>query len=141
MFSSQNGQFSLAKLAPAVDYRSLGYGLAILWALLLASMPRGWGRKLVLGTVAMVPVQALNVCLHWLNDALNRAGPEVFSQTRLPAWVAEVAAFGFHFNLFVFIALAPVLLWLALDRQFIHKVRADLLSPAAPATAAAPRAD
>ena len=37
--SVQDGQFKSGKLAPLVDYRLLGYGIVIFWALLLASLP------------------------------------------------------------------------------------------------------
>jgi hypothetical protein len=97
----------------------------ILWALLLASFPRGWVRKLFIGSVAMLPIQAVNVALQWCNDALNRAGREVFVQTGLPGWVADVVAFLYHFNLFIFTALAPVMLWLLLDREFLAKLHAQ----------------
>ena len=123
--STHNGQFRTGQLAPAVDYRLLGYGIVILWALLLASFPRGWGRKLLLGSLAMLPIQAINVIVQWCNDALNRAGAEVFAQTGLPGWVADVVAFLYHFNLFIFTALAPVMLWLLLDRAFLANLHAQ----------------
>jgi hypothetical protein len=123
--SAYNGQFRIGQLAPAVDYRLLGYGLVILWALVLASFPRGWGRKLLIGSLAMLPIQALNVIIQWCNDAFNRAGAEVFAQTGLPAWVADLVAFLYHFNLFIFTALAPVMLWLLLDRAFLASLHAQ----------------
>jgi len=123
--TTHTGQFRTGQLAPAVDYRLLGYGIVILWALLLASFPRGWGRKLLIGSAAMVPVQALNVMVQWCNDAFNRAGAEVFAQTGLPGWLADVVAFLYHFNLFVFTALAPVMLWLLLDRAFLATLHAQ----------------
>lgn len=122
--TTHNGQFRSGKLAPAVDYRLLGYGIVIFWALVLASFPRGWVRKLLAGSVAMLPIQALNVAVQWFNDAFNRAGPEVFVQTGLPIWVADVVAFLYHFNLFIFTALAPVMLWLLLDREFLARLHA-----------------
>lgn len=125
MVSVQNGQLLLGKLAPLVDYRMLGYGVVIFWALVLASLPRGWPRKLLIGSVVMLPVQALNVLLQWCNDVFNRAGPEAFAQTGMPAFAADAVAFLYHFNLFIFTALAPVLLWLLLDREFLAKLVAQ----------------
>ena len=100
-------------------------GSLLMWALVLASFPRHWGRKLLIGSLAMLPIQALNVALQWCNDVFNRAGPEVFVQTGLPGWVADVVAFLYHFNLFIFTALAPVMLWLLLDREFLAKLHAQ----------------
>lgn len=130
--SVQGGQIKSGKLAPIVDYRLLGYGIVIFWALLLASFPRHWGRKLLIGSVVMLPVQAINVALQWCNDAFNRAGREVFAQTGLPGWVADVVAFLYHFNLFIFTALAPVMLWLLLDREFLAKLHAQARAVVAP---------
>jgi hypothetical protein len=70
-------------------------------------------------------VQAINVVLQWRNDVFNRAGREVFVQTGLPGWVAELVAFLYHFNLFIFTALAPVMLWLLLDKAFLAKLHAE----------------
>lgn len=109
-------------VTPQVDYRMIGYGMVLLWAVLLASWSPGWWRKLLLGSLVMLPVQALSVCVQWLNDVANRAGKDALAQSRLPQWVADAAAFGFHFNLFIFTALAPVLLWLLLDRAFIDRL-------------------
>lgn len=125
MVSVQNGQLRLGKLAPAADYRMLGYGIVIFWALLLASFPRNWLPRLLIGSVAMLVIQALNVSLQWCNDVFNRAGAEVFAQTGLPGWAADVVAFMYHFNLFIFTALAPVMLWLLLDREFLAKLHAQ----------------
>lgn len=129
--SVHNGQFRSGQLAPMVDYRLWGYGMVIFWALLLASFPKGWARKLLIGSLIMLPIQALNVGLHWCNDIFNRAGPEVFAQTRLPGWMADVVAFLYHFNLFIFAALAPVMVWLWLDRAFLSKLHEQ--APAASA--------
>ena len=127
VFSQYQGQTRLGALAPVVDYRMQGYGMVILWSLLLASRPKAWVRKLLLGSVAMLAAQAVAVGLQWLNDVLYRAGPEALAQTGLPAWVAEVVAFGFHFNLFIFSALLPILLWGVLSKDFVHGFWAGLV--------------
>lgn len=129
--SVQNGQYRSGKLAPMVDYRLWGYGIVIFWALVIASMPKGWGTKLLIGSVAMLPIQAINVSLQWCNDVFNRAGPEVLAQTRAPQWIADGVAFFYHFNLFIFTALAPVMLWLWLDRAFLAKLHAQARAAAA----------
>ncbi len=127
VFSQYQGQARLGALAPTADYRMQGYGMVILWSLLLASRPKAWVRKLLLGSVAMLVLQAVAVGLQWLNDVLYRAGPEALAQTGLPAWVAEVVAFGFHFNLFIFTALLPILLWMVLSKDFVRGFWAGLV--------------
>ena len=62
-------------LAPVADFRLHGYGMVMLWSMLLASRPaRLWG-KLALGTGVMWILQAVGVCIQWLNDVLNQSGP------------------------------------------------------------------
>ena len=70
-------------------------------------------------------LQAVGVCIQWLNDVLNQSGPGVLAQVSPPAWAAEVVAFCFHFNLFIFTALAPVLLWLTMNRPFVRALWND----------------
>lgn len=110
-------------LAPVVDYRLQGYGTPMLWAMLFASRPVALWRKLVLGTAVLWILQAVGVSAHWLNDVLNRSGPEVLARTSVHAWGAEMVAFYFHFNLFILTALAPIILWVFMNRQFVSTLR------------------
>lgn len=126
VFSQHQGQIRMGALAPVADYRLQGYGMVMLWSLLLASRPPALLRKLLLGSAGMLVLQAVAVSLQWLNDVLNRAGHEALAQTRLPGWVAEVVAFGFHFNLFIFTALLPILIWMALSKNFVSSFWADM---------------
>lgn len=106
-------------LAPVVDYRLQGYGVVMLWSMLLASRPvRLWG-KLLWGTAAITVLQAVGVGVDWLNAVVNRSGLDVLARTRVPDWFAEAIAFYFHFNLFVLTSLAPVLLWALMHREFV----------------------
>lgn len=138
VYSQVGGQFKAGKLAPLVDYRMLGYGIVMFWAMMLASRPPAWGRKLLLGSLAIVPIQALCVCLQWFNDVFNRSGPDVFAQTGLPRWVADMVAFGYHFNLFIFTALAPVMVWLLMNRAFLARLWSELLPQPSTAVVTAP---
>ncbi|RZJ61240.1 MAG: hypothetical protein EON49_06005 [Acidovorax sp.] len=127
--SHHEGQLKVGRLAPAVDYRMVGYGIVIFWAVSLASYAKGGFGRLLLGSLAMLLIQAASVCLQWFNDIANRAGPEVLAQSRIPQWLADAAAFGYHFNLFIFTALAPVMLWLLMNRAFLDKLWTDMRRP------------
>ena len=72
------------------------------------------------GVVSMLVWTLVAVALQWLNDVFNRSGAHVLAQTRAPAWLVEAVAFGFHFHLFIFTALAPVLLWVLMNRAFVQ---------------------
>ena len=147
-FIAAPGQGRSGALAPVADYRLHGYGLVLLWAMLLASRPSALLRKLLLGTVAMLVLVSVAVALQWLNDVFNRSGAHVLAQTRAPAWLVEAVAFGFHFHLFIFTALAPVLLWVLMNRAFVQALwsQATNMPPLARGKAAGqetrpPRAD
>lgn len=118
----QGGRLAVAQLAPEVNYRTFGYGVVLLWALLLASRPRRWPVKLLLGTVALMPLQSISLCFQWLKDALLTSGPQVLVQTGLPRWSLEVVAYGYQFGFLMLTPLAPVLLWLLLDRAFVQRL-------------------
>lgn len=118
----QGGKLAVAQLAPEVDYRTFGYGLVLLWALLLASRPAGLWWKLLLGSVALWPLQAISLCFQWLKDALILGGPGVLAQAGLPGWSREVVAYGYQFGFLMLTPLAPVLLWLWLDRGFVKQI-------------------
>ena len=123
-----SGLKGLGELAPKLDYRLSGYGLALLWALLVASWPQRLWLRLPLGTLALVPLQALSLCLTWLQQVYFTSGPDVLQQAAPSAWLREMVAFGFHFNLFMLTPLAPVLIWFALDRQFASNIWRSMLT-------------
>lgn len=122
VFVPQNGRLEIADMAPEVNYRTYGYGLALLWALLIASHTQHMAYKMALGTLILVPSQALSMCFRWLREALLTAGIDVWQQTGLPRWVAEVIAYGYQFGFLMLTPLMPVLLWLVLDRAFVRQL-------------------
>ena len=122
VFVPHNGGLALADMAPEVDYRTYGYGLVLLWALLIASLPRKLPGKMALGVLILVPSQMIGMCFRWLRDALLTGGPAVWQQTSLPNWVAEVIAYGYQFGYLMLTPHVPVLLWALLDREFLRKL-------------------
>lgn len=147
-FIPEPGQGRPGNLAPVADYRVHGYGLVMLWAMLLASRPPALVRKLLWGTGVMLVLASVAVALQWLNDVFLRSGAHVLAQTRAPAWLVEAVAFGFHFNLFIFTALSPVLLWALMNRAFVQALWSQAINvpPQAPGMATdqetqSPRAD
>jgi hypothetical protein len=116
----QGGQLMAAQLTPEVNYRTFGYGAVLLWSLLLASRPPRLPRQLLLGTAALWPLQSLSLCFQWLRDVAITGGPEVLAQTGLPGWSLELIAYAYQFGFLLLTPLAPVVLWLLLDRRFVQ---------------------
>lgn len=122
----QGGRLVVAQLSPEVNYRSFGYGLALFYALMLASWPQRLVFKLLLGTCLLVPSQVVSMCFRWLRDALLVSGPEVLAQTGLPRWTLELIAYGYQFGFLMLTPLVPVLLWLVLDRRFVQRLWVEM---------------
>lgn len=113
------GRLVLADMTPDVNFLKYGYGLVLLWAMLLASRPPGWALKLVIGSVALIPVQAMGLCFHWLKDIMVDGGIRAQQVTGITGWRMETVAFGYQFSFLVLTPLVPVLLWLLMDRRFM----------------------
>lgn len=117
---SQGHRSTVGELTPEANYRTFGYGVVLLWALLLGSRPQGLPVRLLIGSLALLPLQAISLCFQWLKDSVIAGGPQVLAQTGLPHWTLEVIAYGYQFGFLMLTPLAPVLLWLLLDRQFVQ---------------------
>lgn len=125
VFVPHNASLVAADLVPEVNYRTYGYGLALFWALLLASRSERMWAKMALGTVILVPSQAISMCFRWLKEALLTTGPTVWQQTGLPGWAVDVIAYGYQFGFLMLTPLMPVLLWAVLDQRFVRQVWAE----------------
>ena len=67
----------------------------------------------------------ISMSFRWLREALLTSGNEVWAQTGLPRWVAEVIAYGYQFGFLMLTPLMPVLLWALLDQRFVRQVWAE----------------
>lgn len=106
-------------LVAEADYRAVGYGLPLLLALLLASRPRRMPAKMAAGILLLVPFQVWSVCFTWLKQAVILAGDGVAAQAGFGASGRELVALGYQFGYLVLPSLAPVAIWLALDRKLL----------------------
>lgn len=113
------GGQALGELTPEVSYPTYGYGVVLLWAMLLASRPRRWWLKGLLGSVLLVPAQAWGICFQWLRDVALTGGPQAMAYLNLPRWSLEAIAYGYQFGFLMLTPVAPILLWLAFDRRFM----------------------
>lgn len=101
------------------------YGLPIFWALLLAAWitHRRSGRlgRALLGYVLLLPVQAFSLVMYlWM----QLAGAAQYKARLLfiDQWQLEAIVYGYQLGVLVLPTLAPVLVWLLLDRQFFNEV-------------------
>lgn len=115
----QDGQRLVGVLTVEADFLIFGYGIALLWALLLASRPRRLIVKGLIGSLALIPFQVWGLCFQWLKDVLFRGGAATLDYVRWPGLVMDAIGFGYQLGYLVFTPTVPVLLWLALDRRFM----------------------
>lgn len=114
----------VAVLLPEVDPLLYTYGLALFLALMLAARARWW--KTLVGAVLLLPFQGWGIAFDFLAQVGIMNGPEIAAKAGLWNWRAEFIALAYQLGTLLFPALAPVVLWSILSRQFI----VGLLRPA-----------
>ena len=101
------------------------YGLPLFAALLLASGEAKRWRKLVLGALVLIPFQAWGICFDLLKQVAISAGPAVAAQTGFSPWQRDSIALGYQLGTLILPTVAPISLWLALNRQLIPVLMLD----------------
>jgi hypothetical protein len=119
---------SASVLAAEINAALYMYGTPLFAALMLAS--RGGLVKLAWGIVALLPLQAGGIALDFLAQ-LVRQGSAIAGSAGLLGWRAEAVALAYQFGSLVLPGLAPIALWIALDRTFIERLWATVPPPAA----------
>lgn len=114
-----------AEITLDADPGRYAFGLPIFCALLLAAWgaARQPGRlwRLALGYVLLLPVQAFSLVMYLLMQLVSAAQ---FDQRvlRVDQWQLEAIVYGYQVGVLVLPTLAPVLVWLLLDRKFFSSV-------------------
>lgn len=132
----------LGELAPEVSYPSYGYGMVLLWAMLLASHTRRWWLHGLIGTVLLLPAQAWGICFQWLRDVVLLSGGHGAAYLKWSPLAQNAVAYGYQFGFLMMAPMAPILLWLLFNRQFVAALWLEAALDEAPRkTAAAPMRD
>lgn len=106
------------------------YGLPIFLALLLAARgPRRLARAAI-GYLVLLPAQAFSLTLYTLMQLVLTAQLDA-RLLRIDQWQLEALVYGYQVGSLVVPTLAPVLVWLWLDRQFVARVVVLAWSPSA----------
>jgi hypothetical protein len=119
----------IAAMAPrgvlTVDVNLLLYafGMPLYAALTLASRAPSWRRNLALGYVVLVPCVAFGAFADFLKNVSITAAPAITAQTGFAAWQREAIAFAFQFGSLILPAVAPAVLWVALNQPLIAVLR------------------
>ena len=109
----------LGELAPEASYPTYGYGLVLLWAMLLASRTERWWLKGLIGSLILIPVQAWGIGFQWLRDVVLLSGPYGAAYLKYSPLAANAVAYGYQFGFLMLPPVTPILLWLAFNKRFV----------------------
>lgn len=109
----------LVELTTRASYPVLGYGIALLWAMMLASRPRMWVLKALAGTVVLFFFQALGICFTWLKDVVVLSGPTGSEYLGYSRFTANAILYGYQFSVLMMTPMLPILLWLLFNKRFV----------------------
>ncbi|KRB27110.1 exosortase H-associated membrane protein [Acidovorax sp. Root70] len=97
------------------------YGLPIFLALVLAARGKGRLTRAVGGYVLLLPFQAFSLTMSALMQMVLAAQTDI-RLLRIAQWQMEAIIYGYQWGSLVVPTLAPILLWLWMDRQFVSDV-------------------
>lgn len=102
-----------------------GFGLPMLLALMLASGSRRLLRNLSIGVVCLIPFQAFSIFFDILKEVAVTAGPAAAAQTGFSALTVNAIALCYQLGALLLPTLAPIVIWLILERPFLAALIAD----------------
>ena len=126
----------LGEISIDADPGRYAYGLPIFLALLLAARGPGRLARALGGYVLLLPAQAFSLSFYVLMQMVLSAQAST-RVLKVSQWQLEAIVYGYQVGALVLPTLAPIVLWLWLDRQFFNDVvlrgwRGEATSPAAP---------
>ena len=111
----------LAEATVESDPGRYAYGLPVFLALLLAARGRRRMARGLAGYLLLLPAQTFSASMFLLMQIV------LYAQTRaqvlgVPGWQVEAIVYAYQMGALVVPTLAPIMLWLWLDRQFVAEV-------------------
>ncbi|GKS77850.1 hypothetical protein AVME950_23160 [Acidovorax sp. SUPP950] len=126
----------LVEITVESDPGRYAYGLPIFLALLLAARGPGRTWRALAGFALLVPLQAFSLVMHLLMQVVLTAQLDV-RVLKVAQWQLEALVYGYQVGVLVLPTLAPMVLWLWLDRQFVNEVVIEAWRRSLPAARAA----
>ena len=118
-----NPALGRAELVAEADPAHYAYGLPLFAALLLAARSRQVFKKLFLGYVLLLLPQTFSLVLEILRQIMVAGGSP--GALHIAQWQMEAIALGYQVGSLLLPTLAPVVLWLWLERPFFAAVLLD----------------
>ena len=98
-----------------------GYGLPLLWALLLAAGGPGRWSRLFASYVLLLPAQVFSLSLDLLRSMVA-AMPGGARALGIAQWQMESIVLGYQLGSLIVPTVVPIMLWMWLDRAFVANV-------------------
>lgn len=119
--SNEQTGWRRAEAIVEVDPARYGYGLPVLVAMLLAAWGPGRWWRILVGYVALLPLQTFSVVTQVLMQLCLAAKLDL-NVLGLQGWQLNAIVYGYQMGGLMVPTLAPVLLWLVLDMGFVRRV-------------------
>ena len=116
---------------PIINTMIYGYGLALIWGLVMAT-PLSAGRRWLqmgLGWLAIALVQTFGAVTASLTSAMRYLGPDPIRDAGIHP---EVLVALYQFGYLILPAVVPVVLWMLMNRPFIQVLTTRLQEPGPP---------
>lgn len=113
----------VAELVATANPSRYGYGLPLLMALLLAARCRKLLKKMLIGYALLLLPQTFSLVAELLRQIMVAGGSP--ATLHIAQWQMEGIALGYQVGALLLPTLAPVALWLALERSFFAAVVLD----------------
>jgi hypothetical protein len=101
------------------------YGLPMFAALVLAGGSAHKWRQMLLGWLFLIPFQAWGICFDLLKQVAIGSPQVIAARLGFDPWQREAIALAYQLGALVLPTLAPIVLWLALNRLFIPMLRME----------------
>ena len=118
-----SGATTRGVLTVDVNLLLYAFGMPLYAALTLASRAPSWRRNLALGYIVLAPCVAFGTFADFLKNVSITAAPAIAAQAGFAAWQREAIAFAFQLGSLILPAVAPAVLWVALNQRLIAVLR------------------
>ena len=115
----------VALLTPEAHILSYAFGFPLLVALFLGAKAKQLWWKIPLGYVVLSFFQAWGICFSWLLAVTQVSGDVALLATRFSTTEINLIALGYQLGYLLFPAMAPILLWVYLERRMVATVAVE----------------
>lgn len=103
------------------SYSRYGYGLSVFFSLVLAISRKNVFTRILKGYIALIPMQAFSLTFYFLLQLCVAVNMDL-SVLRMSEFAFNVLIYFYQFGALIMPVLAPVIIWLYIDRDLIKQL-------------------